>query len=490
MLMNPLYLVFFTLAAWAAYTVVSTRFKLWVLLAANLIFIGLLLAPVLWAVLGLLVLATHWLAGRVQRNRAAGGGPGWMWLGVGFNLSVLVLFKYLAFLVNTGNSLLRFAAIPLAVPSPSFPVFIGISYLVFQTLSYLLDVYFGTLEREPRFFQLVLHLCLFPKFIQGPIERAGQVIAQLKENRGFDYENFRQGLLLMAWGLFKKAVIADRLVRYLDPVFHNAASYNGFTFWLATYGFMIQLFCDFSGYTDMALGAARLFNLRLTQNFNAPFLATGIQDFWKRWHISLSSWILEYLFQPLQMAFRGLETVGNPLALFIAFCAVGIWHGAKWGFIVFGLIQGTYMASALLYRPFKKRLYQRLGAEKKAWLKGWQVFVTIHLVCFSIIFFETPDISSALLILTHLFQGWSQVPSQLWGPDSWWSGIAAESKIPEFSILAVSLALLPAVHFLKNRVRFYQRPAWFRWAVYYSLALALFLFGAFFAEKQFFYSQF
>lgn len=491
MLMNPLYFAVFTLAAFAAYSFTPPRYRPVCLLASSLIFFALLLEPAVWPVLALMVLGTHIVAMRL--DSASGDAPRrrWLVLGILGNLSVLVLFKYLGFLTGCLNSCLHGLNLSVTLSAPHWPAFIGVSYLVFQAISYLLDIHFKTIKREPSLFFWSLHLCLFPKGIQGPIERAGDLIPQLKETRSFDYENFRAGLLQLAWGLFKKAVIADRLAYLLDPVFADVNVHSGPVLLLATYGFALELFCDFSGYTDMALGAARLFNLRLTQNFNAPFLATGMQDFWKRWHISLSNWILDYVFQPLQMAFRKLGGVpASALALFIAFLAIGVWHGASWGFVVFGLIQGTYMTAAFFYRPYQKRLYRFLGLEKKPWLKIWQIFITFNLVCFSFIFFKASSLTDAGCLITHIFRGWSRMPALLACMKDWVAPAHEASKLPDLIILAASLASILAVFLVKTRIRFYQQPTWFRWAVYYLQIFALFFFGMFFAQKQFIYSQF
>jgi D-alanyl-lipoteichoic acid acyltransferase DltB (MBOAT superfamily) len=414
----------------------------------------------------------------------------WMWLGVGSLLLVLVLFKYLGFLAGIANAGLAHLSFKARFQPPHWPAFIGISYLSFQAISYLLDIYFRTIKREPRLDRLALHLCLFPKAIQGPIERAEPLIPQLAGPRPFCYEDFRAGLLLLAWGLFKKAVIADRLAWYVDLAFKDPQACQGPGMLLAVYAFALQLFCDFSGYTDMALGAARLLGIRLTQNFNAPFAATSMQDFWKRWHITLSSWILDYVFLPLQVMFRGLGDAGSALAIFLAFLAMGIWHGATWGFVAFGLIQGWYMMAGLLYRPYKKRLHKFLGLGKQPWFKAWQVLVTFHLVCFSFVFFKVASPAEGWAVVSRCFMGWEAALAQIWGDESWWKAAASAGRTLDLAILGLALAALLGVALLKGKIRLEAQPAPLRWAFYYSLGLFLLFGGLFFAEKQFIYSQF
>jgi len=184
-------------------------------------------------------------------------------------------------------------------------------------------------------------------------------------------------MLLFTWGLFKKVVVADRLALYADQVYNNVHDYTGLSLIIGTYAFALQIYFDFSAYTDMARGTGRMFSINLTENFNHPYLATSIADFWRRWHISFSRWILDYIFKPLQMEWRNWGQAGTALALIVTFLVCGIWHGATWGFIFWGLLHGIYMAASIYYRPYQKRLHKWLGVEKSTWLKWWQIFVTL-----------------------------------------------------------------------------------------------------------------
>ena len=464
LLVQPLSLVFYALLAFGLFAIVPPRFKMGVLLGLSLLFWALLLAPILWLALAWIVLGTFGVGLRIGRSTDEVAKRHWLRAGLGLDLGVLLFFRY----------------------AHGWPAFVGLSYLVFQSLGYLLDVYFGTVPFEPVLSRLGLFLCFFPKAIQGPIERSGPLQPQLRAPSAFDYGAYRQGLLLLAWGLFQKTVIADRLATLVDPVVAHLGDQSGPALLLALYGFTLQLFCDFSGYTDMALGAALLFGIRLSRNFDAPFLAVSIQDFWKRWHISLSTWILDFVFEPLQMAFRNAGLLGSLAAIFIAFFCIGLWHGATWCFVAFGSLQGFYMVCIVLYRPWKKRLHKALGWAGSPWQRAWQAFFTFHLVCASFIFFKAQLIGDALRWAKGLFQGWDALALGAIGA----AAKANASKSEDLWVLSLGLGLLLAVHVWHARWPLAQRPFWLRWTLYLGLAFSLLFFGRFFAEKQFIYAQF
>jgi D-alanyl-lipoteichoic acid acyltransferase DltB (MBOAT superfamily) len=197
-------------------------------------------------------------------------------------------------------------------------------------------------------------------------------------------------------------VIADRFALYANQVFNNVHAYNGFPLVIAIYAYAFQIFFDFSGYTDMARGTARIFGINLTENFNSPYLATSIADFWRRWHISFSRWILDYIFKPLQMGCRDWKQTGTAIALIITFLVSGIWHGASWGFVLWGLLHGIYLASSTYYRPYQKKLHAWLGVKKGRLLQAWQVFVTFNLVSVAWIFFRSDSLGDALYIVKNI----------------------------------------------------------------------------------------
>ncbi|MBJ6751919.1 MBOAT family O-acyltransferase [Geomonas anaerohicana] len=400
---NSLDYFLFLPAVYLVFYLVGDRARWGVLLAASFGFYAALKVPYLPAVLALVAVTTYCFGIWLHRAQAPGTKRMLLWGGIAANVLVLVAMKYLPFLSENLRAVTQFFSLELQVPAVRALVAIGVSYYVFQAISYLIDIYFEIEEPEPHFGYFALYLSFFPKLLQGPIERTGDLLPQLKTPYRFDYDNMRYGMLLFAWGLFKKMVLADRLGIYADAVYNDIHAANGMQLLLGTYAYAFQIFMDFSGYTDMALGTARLFNINLTQNFNSPYLATSVADFWRRWHISFSRWILDYIFKPLQMQWRDWRTWGTALALVAAFLVSGIWHGASWGFVIWGGLHGLYMACSVFYKPYQKKLYQKLGIQKSPYLKYWQMLVTFHLVCFAWVFFRVNSLSDALYICRFPF---------------------------------------------------------------------------------------
>ena len=281
----------------------------------------------------------------------------------------------------------------------------GVSFFVLQAISYLIDIYLEVLDPERHFGYFALYLSFFPKLIQGPIERGGDLLPQLHSPYKFDYQRMRLGLWKVEQGLFKKLVIADRLAIFVNAVYDHAQTYTGLPLLLATYLYALQIYFDFSAYTDIALGVAGIFGIRLTDNFNSPYLADSIPEYWRRWHISFSRWILDYIFKPIQMLLRNWQRWGMAIALLITFLFSGIWHGMSWGFVIWGGLHGIYMAGSVLFSPFIKKLFKRFKLERNKLLKIAQVFITFNLVSFSWIFFRAKNLADASYIVTHLLRG-------------------------------------------------------------------------------------
>lgn len=329
------YFVFLPLV-FLAHHYLGDRARTPLLLLASLAFYAAFKLPHLLLALAVVTGATYAAGLRLGAAGAPRSRTRWLWCGVGVNLLVLVSMKYLPFLAQNLNELAAALSWNARVPAVPVIVSIGVSYFVFQALSYLIDLYLEIIEPERDFGRFALSLSFFPKLLQGPIERSGDLLPQLHAPYEFRYETVRSGLLLFAWGMFKKLVVADRLGLYVNMVYGAVPAHTGPAYLCATWLYAFQLYFDFSGYTDMALGSARLFNIHLTPNFNTPYLATSVADFWRRWHISFSRWILDYIFKPLQMRFRDRGTAGTALALFITFLVSGVWHGASWGFVIWG----------------------------------------------------------------------------------------------------------------------------------------------------------
>lgn len=449
-------------AVYSVFLVTADRWRWLVLLVASYCFYAALDAPYLLATLLLVTGISYCCALRIHAQQDEALRRRWLWIGSTSCIGVLVILKYFPFLQSQARGLF-----PLAGPLHLTVISIGVSYYTFQAVSYLTDVYLELEDAERHFGRYALYLAFFPKLLQGPIERAGDLLPQLKAPYRFNHDQVRAGLLLFAWGLFKKVVIADRLGLMVDGVYNNVHGYSGFSLIAATYLYALQIYFDFSGYTDMALGTARLFDITLTQNFNSPYAATSIADFWRRWHISFSRWILDYIFKPLQMRWRAHRNLGSAAALVVAFLVSGVWHGASWCFVAWGLLHGVYLASSVFYKPLQKKIHQRLGVEKSGLLKIWQVIFTFNIVCFAWIFFRANTFSDALYVVQHLFTGF----------DGQLRSLLLVSGRISLAILAFSWIIVVASEMIIKRTdlksNFHAKPLLFRWFVYYGLVALL-----------------
>ena len=319
-------------------------------------------------------------------------------------LGVLFFYKYFDFLAGSAVSLIeRFGgnASPIAL-NLILPV--GISFYTFQTLSYVIDVYRGDVEPEKNFFFYALFVSFFPQLVAGPIERPGNLIPQLKEPHAFNADDAKAGAKFMILGFFKKVCVADIVAIYVNAVYNDVSSASAWSIVIATVLFAVQIYCDFSGYTDIAIGCARVMGIRLMKNFNMPYTAKTIKEFWSRWHISLSTWFKDYLYIPLGgnrcSRFRHL------MNLLIVFLVSGLWHGANWTFVIWGLLHGVYQVIGTLTYKGRNKLLEHFGlSEKSAGIRALRTFNTFILVCIAWLLFRANSISDAGILLSKIFSG-------------------------------------------------------------------------------------
>jgi D-alanyl-lipoteichoic acid acyltransferase DltB (MBOAT superfamily) len=398
------------------------------------------------------------------------------------NIAILIGTRYIGYFVEIvhldiykNNSIWSF-------DNNNIILSVGVSFYVFQAISYLIDVYIEIEEPERHIGYFALYMCFFAKLLQGPIERSNELLPQLKTEKYFNISNINAGIFLFTWGIFKKVIVADRLSLFVDTVYDDVYSYSGLQLILATYYYSIQIYCDFSGYTDMALGSARFFGINLTQNFNNPYLSTSIAEFWRRWHISLSRWILDYIFKPLQMQFRGLKNFGSALSLIVTFLVCGAWHGVSFGFLIWGLLHGIYMAISIYYKYVQKYLRNITGSETSIFRNIWKVFFTFNIVSFSWIFFRSNNISDAFYIVSHLFVNITQTISKLLKFDivSVLDFISFHGSRRELLLAFMGTTIIVAVGSFKKSKQFTgidsflnRTPYLVKWSLYYSLLLLL-----------------
>lgn len=402
-------------------------------------------------------------------------------------IGILFTFKYLNFFTENLALLFKVLSAPIQPFTIKLALPIGISFYIFQTISYLVDVYRGDIHAEKNLGLYAVYISFFPKVMQGPIERGKNLLPQLYEHRRFQYKQASYGLKLMAWGYFKKLVLADNLSVYVNQVFNDLPSYQGLSLVLATFFFAIQLYCDFSGYTDIALGSAKLFGIELSLNFKAPYFASSIKDFWGRWHITLSTWLRDYIYIPL-----GGNRVGkfrHALNIMITFLVSGLWHGASWNFILWGEIHGILQVIEGFF-PWnsKKSPFQR-NRHYHFLLCIITVPCTFLLVCFAWIFFRAATLNDAIYVLQNMFVGISSIPTYI-NNCGIQLGITFTHLL--FNCLPVILLFIYDLISLKtDTIALISKQRFFiRWPLYIFLLLIILLFSEKGITTEFIYMQF
>jgi alginate O-acetyltransferase complex protein AlgI len=330
------------------------------------------------------------ISGQMEKSRRK---KLWLTVSIVNSLAILSFFKYFDFLTSNLNALFSYINLPYQIISPGLLLPFGLSFYLFQSIGYMIDCYRGDIEREKSFIRYAVFVAFFPRLLMGPIERAGNLLPQLRNLPVITRQDISDGLSLFVVGLFKKVALADYLALYVDKVYSNPDQFQSPALLLATFLFAWQIYFDFSGYTDMARGIARLLGIRLMLNFNNPYLATNLGDFWNRWHISLSSWFKDYLYIPLGGNRKGrFNTYRN---IFITMVVSGLWHGAAWTFVIWGAVHaiGRFTTRELEQTEFYANKVPKIFK---------QAFV-FTFVGFAWIFFRSPNISDAWLIVSRIF---------------------------------------------------------------------------------------
>lgn len=324
-----------------------------------------------------------------------------LFAGAALNLGMLFIFKYANFFLD--NLQRVSAAFGQDAGRAHFDIVlpVGISFYIFQAMGYTIDVYRGKIRAEKNFLKYALFVSFFPQLVAGPIERSGNLLRQFDEKHTFVVERVRGGLLLMAWGLFMKIVIADNIAGMVSMVYENYLSYTGAEIIAATILFAFQIYCDFGGYSYIAIGSAKVLGFTLMDNFQAPYTALSVHDFWKRWHISLTAWFRDYLYIPLGGSRRG--RLRKYVNVMIVFLCSGLWHGADWSFVIWGGLNGLYMVIEEASAPLRDRLCTKLHVDRERFShKFWAWLVTFALIDFSWLFFCADSVSAAVGMLRQI----------------------------------------------------------------------------------------
>ncbi len=490
MIFDSLTFAVFLPITFLVYWAVSHKYRWIFLLAANYWFYmsgsaryGLLLTVTM--------AVTYVCALQIERRPAGKGRKFFLWLGAGFPLAALLYFKYASFLWKT----VLYLAKALSAPAKELVGYdlllqviipLGISFYTFKAVSYVVDVYRGRQRAERHFGYYACFLSYFPDVISGPIDRAEILLPQLKKDKRFCYEDGVYALRMMLLGYAKKLLLADVLTGYTDMIFNNVTHYSGFTLLFASFLFTLQIYCDFSGYSDIAMGVSKLFGIDLMRNFSTPYFARSIREFWKRWHISLSTWFRDYVYIPL-----GGNRVSKPRKawnLMATFLVSGLWHGADYTYILWGGIHGLYQVAENCLQDLaacvrRKRMPSvravtgrtengREDFGKRACIRGMvvgsmQTVVTFLLVNFAWIFFRSDKLQDALYFVTHMFSDFS------------FGKALSDMKMSAADLFMICVFLLfltvyDAVGRKKDLLREMDRlPMWCRWCLYLGVALVI-----------------
>lgn len=415
----------------------------------------------------------------------------WVFLSMFLNLGILFFFKYFDFFIENMN--LALAANGVTLLRPEFDVIlpVGISFYTFQALSYTMDVYRGDIYTEKNPFKYALFVSFFPQLVAGPIERSKNLLVQISVRHYFDYERAKAGLLLMLWGLFMKLVIADRAAVIVNFVYNDYDHYKGIPLIVATLLFGLQIYCDFASYSALAIGSAQVMGFRLMDNFKQPYFSRSIAEFWRRWHISLSTWFRDYLYIPLGGNRKG--TFRKYLNIVIVFVVSGLWHGANWTFVMWGLLHGLFQVIGQITNPLKNKTTDFLGIDRESFgYRFVQILITYCLANFAWIFFRAPDIESAFGIIENM--------TALWNPWYVTYGGLYRLGLPneEVFVLLFAIAILFIASVIQYRgvcIRewFGKQFFVFRWIAVLALIFSIILFGVYgpgYSESEFIYFQF
>ncbi|MEX1307254.1 MAG: MBOAT family O-acyltransferase [Eubacteriales bacterium] len=482
------FLIFFPIVA-LLYFILPHKYR-WVLLLAASYYFYMAWKPgyILLIIFSTVVdyFASIWMAKQTDKRKR----KVFLLISLFTNLGLLFIFKYFNFFNGAFFALFSQLNIPYNVPQFNLLLPMGISFYTFQTLSYTIDVYRGKREPETHFGIFALYVSFFPQLVAGPIERSDRLLPQFYQKHTFDFENMSDGLKRMAWGFFKKIVIADRLATLVDTVYANPGQFNGISFIAVALLFPIQLYCDFSGYSDIAIGSAKVMGFNLMENFKRPLFSKSVTEFWRRWHISLSSWFKDYLYIPLGGNRKG--TFRTYLNLFITFVVSGLWHGADWGFVLWGALQGLVIGLERATQNIRARISEWLKLDRAPFLlKLFQVSYTTLMFAFGFILFRSRTVTKAHYILKGIV---SITPDMLTvSALKTAMGSMGLGRV-EFVFAMISVFVLWVVEMTERKVPLFSHdsktPTVLKWALGLALVFSIILFGVFDNAIKFVYFQF
>jgi D-alanyl-lipoteichoic acid acyltransferase DltB (MBOAT superfamily) len=508
MLFNSLhFLVFFPIVT-IIYFALPHRFRWGLLLAASCYFYMAFIPK--YILILFVTITVDYFAG-IALETTQGNKKKWILLAsILANVGMLGFFKYFNFANENIAALANFIGWNYPIETLSIILPIGLSFHTFQSLSYTIEVYRGHQKAERHYGYLALYVLFYPQLVAGPIERPQNILHQLHEEHRFEYQRVTDGLKWMAWGMFKKVVIADRMALIVNPIYDSPTGHAGPVLVFATIAFAIQIYCDFSGYSDIAYGSAQVMGIRLMKNFQHPYFATSISEFWRRWHISLSTWFRDYIYIPLGGNRTGTRRM--MINLFITFLISGLWHGANWTFVIWGALHGVYIILNNWIEPRWTHLRDSGFAKQFApAFNGISLLSTFGLVCFAWIFFRASNFEDALYIVKNLAVGWKDLALNAYtiirlsdnnGNVMFMNvlfdilSLVAHQLRGTILITSISFGVFLAIEIFQHRGNFLERlnqlPYPIRYGLYLLVAIATFALGTAYTgiQQEFIYFQF
>lgn len=414
----------------------------------------------------------------------------WLALSIISNLGILVFFKYYNFATHNITNIFNYLNISVTLPNFDIILPVGISFYTFQVLGYTIDVYRGNVYAEKNIAKYALFVSFFPQLVAGPIGRAKDLLVSISEPRTFNYERVKNGMLMIIWGLFQKMVVADRIGILVNEVYKNYENYSGLQIVVATIFFGVQIYCDFASCSNIAIGVARVFGYNLMKNFDRPYFACSISDFWRRWHISLTSWFRDYLYIPLGGNRYG--KLRKYINIMIIFITSGLWHGASWNFIIWGVLHGFYQVVGDVIKPIRKKVTNYFNINTKCFsYELCQKMITFILVDFAWIFFKAEGTRQSVQIIKRMFSTFN-----IW---IFFDGSIYKLGLDEknFQLALICMIIVFFVDYIQGKMdiktKLAEQNLLFRWSVYFVAIFSVIILGIYgigYSAGNFIYAQF
>ncbi|MCX6716968.1 MAG: MBOAT family protein [Candidatus Taylorbacteria bacterium] len=494
MIFNSIQFVLFFIVITTAYFLIPHRFRWLLLLLASCYFYMAFIPIYILILAGTIII--DYFAGILIENSEGKRKRLFLIISIISNIGILAFFKYFNFFIDNINHFANLIHWNYSLSLLSILLPIGLSFHTFQALSYTIEVYRGKQKAERHFGIYALYVMFYPQLVAGPIERPQNLLHQFHEKQSFDVARVTEGLKRMTWGFFKKIVVADQLAMIVNIVYANPHGFNGPTLIMATVLFAIQLYCDFSGYSDIALGSAQVMGIRLMENFERPYFSKSIAEFWRRWHISLSSWLRDYVYYPIAFHSKNPTRAKLYVAIIFTFFLSGLWHGAGWNYVIMGLVFGFYISFSEITKKYRNAFIVKIKLNNyPTLLRYLRIITTFVLVCIGWIFFRVKTIGDAWYILTHWWVGLGDFLTHLYSYYTWKNLFSLSRLITksDFIICILGVAVLFLADMAGRRLAIWKilstKPWYVRWFWYYATTLAIVILARLGAQ-EFIYFQF